>query len=100
MGQKKYRKLVDRQPTYKQIVNYICNRRRLIGDTNKIGDLKDYVDEDLRFKSTTKDNELFVFGTDFGNGTDTDHFHCGFTSVNLLRQVEFRFRIVKATEIN
>ena len=36
----------------------------------------------------TPDNKLFVFGCDYGVGTDDDHFHCGFTSIKLLQQME------------
>ena len=39
-------------------------------------------------EGTTLENDLFVFGEDFGTGEDNDHFHCGFTTQKLLEQIE------------
>ena len=36
----------------------------------------------------TKNNDLFTFCVEYGTGTYLDHFHCGFTTVNLLQQLE------------
>ena len=29
-----------------------------------------------------------AFGVNYGSGKDNNHFHCGFTSVKLLEQIE------------
>jgi hypothetical protein len=77
------------RPTLLQVQNYISNRRRAIGDNNNVADLSKYVKEKLIFDDEkTEEYELFVFGEKYGSGKDDDHFHLGFTSIGLLRQLE------------
>ena len=89
LNRKKYRKRLDIMPTYEQIVSYVSNRRRTIGHNNDIEKLKDFIIKKFIYNSDeTPDNKPFVFGCDYGVGTDDDHFHCGFTSIKLLQQME------------
>ena len=50
--------------------------------------MKKYIEDKLTLSDTTTEDQLFAFGADYGNGTDDYHFHCGFTSIKLLRLLE------------
>ncbi|CAF0962711.1 unnamed protein product, partial [Brachionus calyciflorus] len=57
-------------------------------DNNNIEELKPIVDS-LNYKyGHTSNEDLFVLGIDIGNSSDEDHFHLGFTSYSLLKQIE------------
>lgn len=44
--------------------------------------------ETKRYKPlSTRENQLFVFGDELGDGSDENHFHLGFTSHKLLRRM-------------
>ena len=88
----KYRDhLDDREipfPTLKQVQNYINYRRLKIGDNNNIEDLQDFLETIQYEEGVTKDDEIFEFGTELGNGAEENHFHLGFTSLKLLQNVK------------
>jgi hypothetical protein len=41
--------------------------------------------EENKFSKNNDDDEVFVFGADFGSGTDADHFQLGLTFRTLFR---------------
>ena len=57
-----------------------------MSDTNKVSDVKKFVEEN-GYKEGIEDKELFVFGSKVGNGTESDHFQVGFTSVILISRI-------------
>jgi hypothetical protein len=64
----------------------------LIFDNNNIDDLKKFA-ENLKFKhGVTQDDEMFVFGQQYGNGDDKNHFHMGMTSLTLLNNIN-KFKV-------
>ena len=80
---------VDIMPSLKQVQDYIKNRRAAIGDNNNIDELKEFLKELCYIDDVTPDSEFFQFGSDMGNGSDSEHFHLGFTSLQLLKNIEF-----------
>jgi hypothetical protein len=71
-----------------QIQSYIRYRRKQIGDNNDIDQLKVYA-QGFRYKSgKTKDHEMIFFGVELGNGSDSSHFHLGFTTVYLVKRID------------
>jgi hypothetical protein len=68
---------IDHMPTLKQVQDFISNRKKRIGDSNNMEDLKAFI-SDLRYEDGfTQDNELFVFGDKFGDGSENNHFQLG-----------------------
>ncbi len=58
---------IDVKPKYKQIRNYIRNRRFLLGNINEIPTIKEFV-EQLSYKDgETEHDQLFTFGCQIGN---------------------------------
>jgi hypothetical protein len=79
-------------PTLTQIQSYVKYRKAKLGDNANIEDLKAYA-ETLQYHEDIEENEMFVFGEDYGDGSDKAHFHIGFTSVKMLKKIdEFRNR--------
>jgi hypothetical protein len=56
--------------------DYINNRRRNICDNNNL-ELKSFVSELKYIDGATSENELFIFGAKFGDGSENDHFQLG-----------------------
>ncbi len=54
---------------------------------NSIDIFETYVREKAE-RPIVADNELFIFGEKFGNGSDSDHFSCGFTTKKLMKNLE------------
>lgn len=77
-------------PTLTQIQDYIKNRRKRIGDNNNIEELKEFVETGL-------DHEFLIFGEQYGDGSDEEPFHLGFTTKELLKQIEETCANSKAT---
>ena len=77
-------------PTLKQIQDYINNRRKKIGDDNNIDQFKEFISSLEYVDGVTGDDELFTFGTSFGDGSGDDHFHLGLTSKKMLSRVELK----------
>ena len=75
-------------PSLEQVQTYIKNRRKEIGNNNDINQLSLYLN-DLKYEfDVTTDDALFTFGIELGDGSDQNHFHLGFTSVKLIKQIE------------
>ena len=86
-----YESLVDVIPTLLQLQNYISNRRKDLGNENDVSEFSKYAKSLTYRPDITSENSLFVFGPNFGNGSDENHFRCGFTSQKLLMQLnEFK----------
>jgi len=60
-------------PSLDKIQNYAKCLRKKLDDNNKISDVKAFSKEN-KFSKDIDDDEFFVFGADFGSGTDADHF--------------------------
>jgi hypothetical protein len=73
-------------PSLEKIQNYTKYLRQKIGNNNKISDVFKFAEEH-KFRELVDDDNFFVFGGDFGAGTDDDHFQLGFTSKNLLNRI-------------
>ncbi|CAF1023345.1 unnamed protein product [Brachionus calyciflorus] len=86
---KKYKHKIDYMPTLEQVQHYIKNRRNCISENNKIDELKPILDNYRYQYGVTKNDELFLFGVDLGEGTEKNHFHLVFTSYSLLKNIEF-----------
>ncbi len=71
-------------PTLKQIQNYLYHQRKARGDSNKLEDIQSHVNS-RSYETRASNTDMFFFGADFGDGSDSDHFHLGFTSVALLK---------------
>ena len=82
-----YKSRIDIYPDLSQIQNYIKYRRYKMGDNNRIDDLNEYVRGLKYIEGATEENQLFTFGNEIGDGTDEDHFHLGFTSLKLLKNI-------------
>ena len=50
-----------------------------MGDTNNIEDIKKFV-ASHGYSPELGDNDLYCFGVEYGDGSDEDHFHVGFTT--------------------
>ena len=88
LGKKKYTEgndIID-QPTLEQIQNYIKYMKTKVSDSNKISDVKKFVDEN-KYNEGLEDQDFFVFGSKIGNGTDSDHFQIGFSSRDLMNRI-------------
>ena len=73
-------------PELRQIQNFLYQMRKKFGYTNKIEDIKKYVD-DRKFEHIQSDDELFFFGERFGDGSDEEHFSVGMTCLSLLKRL-------------
>ena len=73
-------------PSLIKIRNYVRYLREKLGNNNKISDVKKS-SELHQYSEELDENEFFVFGEDFGSGTDDDHFQIGFTSKTLFKRV-------------
>ncbi len=73
-------------PSLLQVQTYVKNRRNRMGNNDDIESLREYLKE-FRLRSDHGDHDMFIFGCQLGDGSDEDHFHLGFTSRNLIRQI-------------
>ena len=79
---------VDVMPSLKQVQRYLKYKRDLIGDNSNIDEIASYIEQLKYVPLQTADDELIVFGCEIGNGSDSNHFHLGFSSIKLVRQIE------------
>ena len=76
-------------PTLKQVHVFINNRRSRIGDENNLDDLQSFVSENLKYvEGVTRDDEIYAFGENFGDGSESLHFQLGLTSKKMMPRVE------------
>jgi hypothetical protein len=85
LNRKEYQ--IDNIPSLQQVQHYINYKRKHLGDINDIDLLKQYILQ-REFDESSVDSQLFTFGCLLGNGTDTDHFQMGFTSIKLLSRIK------------
>lgn len=50
--------------------------------------VEEYVKSNL-YKPELSDDEMFFFGANFGDGSDSNHFQLGFTSKALLKRLNY-----------
>jgi hypothetical protein len=74
-------------PTLQQIENYIKYRRKLIRENSSTAELKEF-SKAHHHSLVENDDQLFVFGDNSGDGSDTNHFQMGFTSKALLSHIK------------
>jgi hypothetical protein len=75
-------------PTLDQLRNYLKYRRIKLGDSNNMKGVEDFI-KTHKFFSGYDPDKLFVFGEHLGSGSDDDHFYLGFTTLNLLKRIEY-----------
>ena len=78
----------DSMPTVEQIINYLRYRRLKLGDNNNMEGVESFV-RSHTYEENYDPNKLFVFGVRLGKGSDDDHFYLGFTTINLLKRIEY-----------
>ena len=78
----------DHMPTLKQIQDFISNRKKKIGDENNLDELQKFADGLKYVDGVTKDDDLFTFGTNYGDGSESSHFQLGLTSKTMLSRVQ------------
>jgi len=67
------------------VQDFINNRRRRIGDENNLDDLEAFVNENLKYQEgVTRDGQLYAFGENFGDGSESSHFQLGLTSKKMM----------------
>jgi hypothetical protein len=79
---------IDKMPKLKQVQDYINNRKRRIGDHNNLDELEEFVDTLKYDEERTRNDEMFVFGSDLGDVRDDNPFSLAFTSYKLLRTIQ------------
>jgi hypothetical protein len=90
LSSKKYKNKIDilqlDLSTLQQVQNYVKYLKQKVFESNKRSDVKDFVEEN-GYNEDINENEFFTFGELLGNGTDEEHFQCGFTSVKLMSRM-------------
>ena len=59
-------------------------------ESNDLDHIKQFADEHRYDQFECTDDDFFCFGSQYGKGTDENHFQLAFSSVNMLRNVENR----------
>jgi hypothetical protein len=87
LHQQEWLRQVDKMPDLIQIQTFIANRRKSVGDTGNLEQIKQYCNQ-LKYESAkTNFDELFIFGERFGIGTDDNPFYLGFTTPQLIKNL-------------
>ena len=75
-------------PSLSQIQNHIKMIKTEIGNINNLTGFKEFAETMLYNESTTDPNDAFIYGADYGDGSDDDHFHICFTSLYMLNRLK------------
>jgi len=68
-------------PTLQQVQDFINNRRKRIGEENNLDYLEAFVNENLKYQQgVTRDDQLYAFGENFGDGSESLRYQIGLTS--------------------
>jgi len=70
--------------------NYVKGVQRRLRESNDLDHIKKFADEHRYDQFECTDDDFFCFGSQYGKGTDENHFQLAFSSVNMLRNVENR----------